>query len=373
MALMALDHSREFLTNVSYDPLDVTQTNVFLYATRWVTHLCAPTFVFLAGVGAYLAGRRGRTPAQLSQFLVTRGLWLAFLDFTFIWWFGWDFSLATNVFAPQVIWAIGISMILLAGLIWLPRHAVFAAAIGMILGHNLLDGVKPEAFGRLSPVWQIIHAGGEFNIGDVKIVVYYPLLPWPGVMALGFCIGPWLMDSEKERRRRLIGTGLAALMAFVLLRGLNLYGDPKAWTRQPSALHSVMAALNCEKYPPSLDYLLMTLGAAFLLLASLDRIRASWTNWLVTFGRVPLFFYLLHLPLIHGIALAIHALAGRPTSWLFSVWSNTSHWPGTAPGRGFGLPVIYAAWLLAIALLYPVCRWFAGVKARRRDWWLGYL
>jgi uncharacterized membrane protein len=372
MVLMALDHAREFLTKVSFDPLDLTQTTVTSYFTRWVTHFCAPVFVFLAGLGAFIALDRGRTKPQLSRFLVTRGLWLVLLELTVINWFGWDFSLTTTLQMPQVIWAIGWSMVALAGLIWLPRGVLAVLALAMIAGHNLLDGVPPESFGPAAPLWRVLHAGGEFEVGSVHVVVFYPLIPWPGMMAAGFLAGHLWRMPMADRSRRLVMLGVGCLFLFAVLRGGNLYGNPKPWTEQANLFRSMLAVFNCEKYPPSLAYLLMTLGPALLVLVLMERVPRFAPGFLVTFGRVPMFFYLVHLPLIHGLAIVLHAAAGREFAWLFATWSDPTHWPGTVPGRGFGLPVIYATWLAAVTILFPACRWFAVLKARKRGGWLQY-
>lgn len=372
MILMALDHCREFLTAVAFDPLDLSKTTTAHFLTRWITHFCAPVFVFLAGVGTSIAMDRGKPKASLSRFLVSRGLWLVFLELTFINWFGWDFSFTTSVVMPQVIWVIGWSMVVLAGLIWLPRAALVLLAVLLIAGHNLADSIKPESFGAFGPLWRLLHAGGEFHIGSLLVVVFYPLIPWPGVMAAGFLAGSLWRISPEKRTRQLIGWGAVAMILFALLRGSNLYGNSKPWVTGKSALQTALLVLNCEKYPPSLTYLLMTLGPSLVLLACMERLPQLVPRFLVTFGRVPMFFYLVHLPLIHLLAIVLHAMAGREYMWLFATWSDTTHWPGTAPGRGFGLPVIYATWLAAVLILYPVCRWFGELKRRKPGGWLSY-
>lgn len=372
MILMALDHCREFLTAVSFDPLDLSKTTVALFLTRWMTHFCAPVFVFLAGVGASMALDRGKPKSTLSRFLVSRGLWLVFLELTVINWFGWDFSLTTSVVMPQVIWAIGWSMVVLAGLIWLPRAALALVTLLLIAGHNLADSVAPENLGAFGPLWRLLHAGGELHVGRLLVVVFYPLIPWPGVMAAGFLAGSlWKLAVEK-RTRYLIGWGVGGMILFAVLRGSNLYGNPKPWTVGESVLQTALSVLNCEKYPPSLDYLLMTLGPSLVLLACMERLPQLVPRFLVTYGRVPMFFYLVHLPLIHLLAIVLHVMAGREFMWLFATWSDTSHWPGAAPGRGFGLPAIYLAWFVVIIALHPLCRWFGELKRRKPGGWLSY-
>jgi uncharacterized membrane protein len=335
MVLMALDHVRDFFSAAQFDPLDLAQTSAPLFLTRWITHFCAPTFVLLAGVSAYLTGQRCTRP-QLSWFLFTRGLWLVVLEFTlmsFVWTFNFRYDDGLYL---QVIWAIGVSMIVLAAFIHLPMPAIAVLSIAMICGHNALDGVEPQSFGACGPLWSVLHVPGPIPHAYVS----YPLIPWIGVMSLGYCIGA-------QRGVRVLYLGAASLTTFVLLRMLNAYGNPSDWTLQSSTLRTVLSFVDVQKYPPSLQYLLLTLGVALLLLFAFESARGRISAVLETFGRVPLFFYVTHIALAHLAAVLI--------------------------GKTFGLPVVYLAWLLVVATLYPVCRWFAAVKRRRSDWWLSYL
>ena len=364
MVIMVLDHVRAYFSGAHFDPTDLTRTTPALFATRWITHYCAPVFVFLAGASVWIAGTR-RTRGELARFLLSRGIWLVFLELTVIS-FAWYLSTAWTLGAfAQVIWAIGWSMVVLAGLIYLPRGAVAAIALAMVLGHNMLDGVTPERFGALAPLWRVLHVSGP--LGIAPILGLYPLVPWIGVMALGFLAGPVVFSSSPKDARRLLWAGAVLVAGFVVLRWVNVYGDP-----HPRVLHGetdlvVMSFLNLTKYPPSLLYLLMTLGPALLALAWLRRARGSVAEVLVTFGRVPFLFYVAHLFLVHALAVGAGVLQGFPASAMRTVFKQLP------ADYGFGLPVVYLVWLGVVAALYPVCRRYAALKARSRAWWLSYL
>jgi len=364
MVIMVLDHVRAYFSAAHFDPTDLTRTTPALFATRWITHYCAPTFVFLAGASAWIAGTR-RTRGELARFLLSRGAWLVFLELTVIS-FAWYLSTTWTLGAfAQVIWAIGWSMIAMAGLIYLPRGAVAAIALAMVLGHNLLDGITPERFGALAPLWRVLHVSGP--LGIVPILGLYPLVPWVGVMALGFLAGPVVFSSGRKNERRLLGAGAVLVGGFFVLRWINVYGDP-----HPRVLHGetdlvVMSFFNLTKYPPSLLYLLMTLGPALLALAWLRRARGPLAEALITFGRVPFLFYVAHLFLVHALAVGAGVLQGFPPSAIRTVFKQLP------AGYGYGLPVVYLMWLAVVAALYPVCRRYAELRARSRAWWLSYL
>ena len=372
MVLMALDHTRDFFHNGALqklDPLDLTSPDLALFFTRWITHYCAPVFIFLAGTGAFLSGTRGKSKRELSWFLLTRGLWLVLLEVTWVRCAGWTFAINLHEYFGLVIWAIGWSMVALAALVHLPLWAVTTFGIVTITTHNALDSLKPGDFGSFSWLWQILHTGKIFDISrGVSFDAGYPLIPWIGVMAVGYGFGTILLREPEARKRWLLRVGLNMTVVFFLLRFTNLYGDAKPWTSQSTGFLTVLSMLDCTKYPPSLLYLLMTLGPAAMLLALLDRGTPVLLRPILVFGRVPLFYYLLHLPLIHALALAISFIRFDRADWFY----------GTAPAKpppdaGFDLWVVYLAWIIVVILLYPACRWFADLKRRRRDKWLGYL
>jgi uncharacterized membrane protein len=368
MVVMALDHARDFFSDsvFKFDPTDLSQTTPALFITRWVTHFCAPVFVFLAGTSAYLWQTRGRTKAALTRFLLTRGIFLLLLDptiirFTWFWDTNWRFSFA------MVLWVTGWSMIILAALIRLPRWVVAALAIATIAGHNLLDGIMPSKETPWGIVWRYLHARDFVEpLQGFHVLVMYPIVPWFAVLAAGYALGPIVTLDARRRRLWLLALGLSMIAAFIALRGLNLYGDPRPWTPQKNALFTFFSFLNCEKYPPSLSFLLMTLGPALTALAIFDRSPGPIGRWFAVFGRVPLFFYLLHAPLLRllaGVAMFPRYGWGVVTLDLMNPPSDF----------GFSLPIVYAAWIGVVLTLYFPCRWYAGVKQRRRDWWLSYL
>ena len=285
IVLMALDHTRDFFGASGPNPRDLTDPTVFL--TRWVTHFCAPTFILLAGVSAYLYGSHKRSVGQLSWFLFTRGLWLVFIEFTLVR-FGWTLTFDLKLFFAGVIWVIGASMIVLAGLVYLPERAVAAIGLTMIAGHDLLDGVRAEHFGNLGWLWNFLHQPALLHIGaQSQFLVAYTLVPWAGVMAMGYALGPVFKLDPSDRRHLLLRGGTAPIAGFVLLRATNLYGDPAPWSVQGTSFGTLLSFINCEKYPPSLLYLMMTLGPALVLLALFEHVHGRIADWLTTFGRVP--------------------------------------------------------------------------------------
>ena len=362
MVLMALDHVRDFFTQVRFDPLDLAQTSAPLFLTRWVTHFCAPTFVLLAGVSAYLMSQRC-SRAELSRFLFTRGLWLVVLEVTLmslVWTFNVRYDHGLFL---QVIWAIGVSMMVLALLVHLPMRAITLFSLIVICGHNLLDSIEPQDLGAWAPLWSVLHVFGPIP----HAFVAYPLIPWIAVMSLGFCIGS-LFELEREQRvHRFMWLGTASLVAFVVLRAPNVYGDPSDWTLQSTTLNTLLSFVSVQKYPPSLHYLLITLGVGLLLLAAFESARGKVSEVLRTFGRVPLFFYVLHVALAHLAAGIVGYATGFGSALL------TADFMQVPQQWGFSLPVVYLVWMLVVATLYPACRWFAAVKRRRSDWWLSYL
>jgi uncharacterized membrane protein len=378
MVLMLLDHTREYVhrDGLLFDASDLSRTNVVLFLTRWVTHFCAPAFVFLAGTGVALQLGRGRSKREISRFLLTRGAWLIFLEFTVIR-FGVTFDLDYGAFPGmlQVIWAIGVSMMVLAALIHLRTRWIAAIGIAIVALHNLTDPLNVAAApgtmpGGADALWMVLHQPGFVQVLGVRLLVLYPVLPWIGVLLCGYCLGHVYAWPAERRRRLLVRLGAGMVAAFVLLRLSNLYGNPFRWSVQKNAVFTVLSFINTNKYPPSLLFILMTLGPALLVLAWVEGTRRGPVGRaLVTFGRVPLFFYLLQWPVAHGLALLLSLAAGKPTSHFFGMPGFTP----PEPGAGFSLGVAYLCWATGVAVLYLLCRWFAGVKRRRDDWWLSYL
>lgn len=372
MILMALDHVRDYF-GVPGNPTDPARASAALFFTRWITHLCAPVFFLLTGTGAYLAGAR-RSTAALSRFLVTRGLWLIALELTLFRCFAYQFNVDYRVTMLVILWALGWSMIALGALVRLPVPFVATIGVGLIALHNLADPIRAASLGRWAPLWRVLHEQG-LALATPRVVVFvaYPLVPWVGVTAAGYALGPVFRWSAERRRRWLFGSGLASIAAFAVLRAVNVYGDPVRWRAFPSASRTALSVLNATKYPPSLVFLLMTLGPALLLLSWLDRGTPRALTPALVFGRVPLFYFLLHLPLIHALAVAVCYARYGAAHWMFES-PSLANYPFTAPpGWGVSLPVVYALWAAVVIALYAPCRWFAAVKARRHDAWLSYL
>jgi uncharacterized membrane protein len=376
MVVMALDHTRDFFTNVPFEPETLAHTWTALFFTRWITHFCAPMFFLLAGTGAYLYGRR-HSPTQLTRFLWTRGVWLVALEFTVVG-TAWTFQIPFGFFG--VIWALGASMILMAAVVRMPLKWIAALSLAMIFLHDLLDRIAPAEFGSFAWLWTLLHRrGGVVLPFGWHEFVLFPLIPLVGVMAAGFVFGQLYAMDRERRRKLLVILGTAMIVLFALLRLTNLYGNPPAglggvsqgdFHIQPTMSKTVILFLDVEKYPPSLQFLLMTVGPSLLVLAWLDQGHPPrGTGPLLTFGRVPMFFYILHLYVIHLLAVAVAVARGGPVAWLFhgAIF-------GDAPAEyGYNLPFVYLMWMTAVAILYLPCGWFAQLKLRRKDWWLSYL
>jgi uncharacterized membrane protein len=368
MIVMALDHVRDYWSPTPYNPLDLAQTSPELFLTRWITHFCAPVFVFLSGTSAWLHGHnRGASRAELSRFLLTRGLWLVLIEITVVS-LAWQF--VYQVVFLQVIWAIGWSMIVLGVLVYLPLPVIGAFGLALICGHNLFDGISPERFGDLDWLWMVVHVSSFVTLDGWPsgVAIAYPLVPWIGVMAAGYAFGPVLVRPSAQRDRLLVAIGLAATAAFVALRALDIYGDPSHWAAQErGAFYTALSFVNTTKYPPSLLYLLMTLGPAIAAMPLLERWRGRAADVVHTFGRVPFFFYVIHLPLIHASARLWYWLGLDAPAFNFF---NPASWPAAyAPN----LARAYVAWAALVFVLYWPCRWFMRLRRRRRDWWLSYL
>ncbi|WP_417316877.1 DUF1624 domain-containing protein [Emcibacter sp.] len=370
MIIMALDHARDFYSPTLFAPENPEVTTGVYFFTRWITHYCAPVFIFLSGVSAWLyADARNAGKKDLAVFLLSRGVWLVLLEIfliTFLWQF------AYLGFTLQVIWVIGISMIILAALVFLPRPVIAVISLATIAGHNLLDSVAPADFGSLSWLWAVLHVPsfhptqGAGAIGAFFIV--YPVIPWFAVMALGYAMGPWFKADTLIRNKRLVTYGVIALVLFLVLRGLNIYGNPSPWTEQArGGFYSFLSFLNVDKYPPSLLYLLMTLGPALILVPWLEKCSGKVGAILATYGRTPFLFYVLHILVLHLGSVAWYKLAWDKTGVLFFMPST---WP-----EGFQ-PVLwkaYLAWAIACILLYWPCKWFSNYRKTHKQWWLSYL
>lgn len=385
MVIMVLDHVRDFAfsgTLHGNSPTDLTHASAAVFLTRWITHFCAPAFVFLAGTSACLQRLRGVSRSALARFLLIRGLWLIVLELTVVR-FGKDFSFSQV--GLGVLWALGCSMIVLAGLLYLPHWAIAMFGLTLVLGHNLFD-----RFGRVSAthgrgqasavaatsggaIWSLLHVQGAivpFGPSGPRIGVGYPLVPWIGIIALGYLFGAVYAWDATRRRTLLVRLGMVITVAFVVFRGINLYGDASPWSPQASTVMTVLSFLNVTKYPPSMLFLLMTLGPVIMALAWLERpFRSRVAGDLVTFGRVPLFYYVAQWYVAHLLTLGLSFAMSRPTAYLLGGSA------ATAPaGAGFGLGTTFMIYLTSIVVLYPLCVWYGGVKHRRRDlWWLSYL
>ena len=378
MIIMALDHTREFFhaDAMLFPAEDLSRTTPLLFLTRWVTHICAPVFLLTAGMGAGLRLARGSSKAELSRYLVTRGLWLIAVELVVM-------RLAMNFTGDLrypvlliILWALGWSMVVLAGLIHLPAMVVGYLGLAIIVGHNAFDAVSASTFGPFAWLWHVLHQPGVITIGPVTAVAGYPVLPWTGVMAVGFWAAGIYRWTPERRTRVLRVVGLMTVIGFCALRAWNGYGDPTPWSSQGTPAMTVVAFLATTKYPPSLTFLLMALGPAALLLAWLEHAALGSRHPFIVFGRVPFAYYVVHFWLLHlGAALAAFLRYGA-TTWTF-VWHPLPSMGGAREmfpaDLGYPLWGVYAVWVALVAGLYPACRWLADVKARRRDWWLSYL
>lgn len=386
MVIMALDHTREFFSYVRTPPEFLPLTNLSYFFARWITHFCAPTFFLLAGTGAYLYAARGRKTGEVASFLVKRGLWLVLLEFTLV---DFGFSFKPGLVFAGVFYAIGLCLVLLAAVVWLPEKWIAAIGLGIIFLHNLTDRIRPESLGAFKVPWQLLHVPGVIPIRtpDIFFPNLYVILPWFGVMAAGYALGALLMKKPEQRRRIIFAIGATATVLFFVLRFTNAYGQPPVegalipfaagpYVHQATVAKSIIAFFNVSKYPPSLQFVLMTLGPALMLLAWFDGMDLSaGRNWLwrkvVVYGRVPMFYYILHLWLIHCMAILVAVAHGQSYGWLFHGAGLTG--PGPNDVYGYGLPFVYLMWAIVVILLYPVCAWFAEYKLTHKQWWLRYL
>lgn len=377
MILMALDHVRDY-TNYGYlyiDPTNLDTTTPGLFFTRWITHFCAPVFVFLAGTSAFLYGSQKQSKKVLSKFLFTRGLWLIFIELTVVN-LAWTFDIGLGLHIFQVIWAIGICMVFLSALIFLHKKLLLAIGFFILVGHNLLDGITAQGNDLGSILWYLTHQQGAafYNNGETMLFIAYPFLPWLGIMILGYCFGT-LYHKEfnvRIRKKWLLYLGLGSIVVFIGLRYSNLYGNLTPWNEEENFTYTLMSFINATKYPPSLLYALMTLGPALILLYLIDSVKNVWTNILVVIGRVPFFYYIIHLYLIHFIGIIGLLILGE--NWKEMIFTPARFTSGYLATKGYDLWVTYVVWLIVVVLLYPICKKYMTYKLNNKDkWWLSYL
>lgn len=374
MVIMAIDHVRDYFHYDAffYDPTDLSKTNTALFFTRFITHYCAPVFVFLSGISAYLYGTK-KNKKQLSLFLLTRGIWLLLAELFIVSLFR-TFNTSFTYINFQVIGAIGICMMLLSAIIYMPKPLIFFTGAAIVLFHNTLDAVHVPGNDLPAFLWSLLHEAKHFSFEQYDVYVRYPVLPWLGVMILGYCAGTLYAPgvNTAKRKRILFSTGIGAVVLFIMLRSVNLYGDAATWSVQKDNLFSLLSFLNVTKYPPSLLYVLITLGPALIFLSLAERPLNRLTEKLVIFGRVPMFYYLAHILLIHVLAIIAALVTGYPAMVILTgpVDATTQ-----LKGYGFDLPVVYLIWLGLILFLFPFCKWFDTYKRKHqaKQWWLSYL
>jgi uncharacterized membrane protein len=381
MVIMALDHVRDFFFkatfkgagSVALNPTNMATTTPGLFFTRWITHFCAPVFLFLAGTSIYLMSQK-KTKRELSVFLIKRGCWMVFVEACIIS-LGWTFNPAYNVIILQVIWAIGVSMIILGLLVYLPPRVLFIIGLIIVLGHNCLEYYPfIEMKGSFWADLVYFTSFSTYHINQNHLVlIVYSFLPWTGVMLLGFYFGKLYAADVKDTRRRkillMLGSGITLL--FLLLRIVNIYGDPQPWGVQPrGTVYSFLSFFNTNKYPPSLEYLCMTLGPAIVLLALLEKIKNRFTAIMNIYGRVPMFYYILHMYLIHLIGVIVFYAYGFTAKDIITPDSPFFFRP---PGLGFSLAGVYLIWIIVALVLYPICKWYNQYKSTHKKWWLSYL
>jgi len=375
MIIMALDHVRDYLYSGSffYDPLDLTKTSGIVFFTRWITHFCAPIFMLLAGTSAYLIGQK-KTKKELSVFLIKRGLWLIFLEMIVVN-FGWNFNITFPMFFFITIWALGVSMIVLAAFIHLPKKWILVICIVIVAGHNLLDHIHVAGSSLPAFGWSMLHDQHFFMWHNETLLIGYPIIPLMAIMPLGYCLGAWYAaDYEPAKRQKnLLLLGALAIALFIVLRYINVYGDPVKWSVQKNAFFTFLSFINVNKYPPSLFYLLITLGSACLFLSFTEKLKGAVVNIVSVYGRVPMFYYLIHIYVIHLIAVVTSAFLPSQDwkIWFLTkpIWFTTN-----LKGYGFSLPVAYLIWIGIVVAMYPLCKRYDAYKqANKGKWWLSYL
>ncbi|WP_298536504.1 DUF1624 domain-containing protein [uncultured Algibacter sp.] len=376
MVLMALDHVRDYFHYGSFftNPTDLETTTPFIFFTRFITHYCAPVFVFLAGTSAFLYGNK-KTKLELFKFLFTRGIWLVLLEIilnNFLWQFDWGYS---QIWL-QVIWAIGMSMLVLSFLVFLPKKALIIIGFLIVFAHNALDSIVMQGTDFTSVVWYILHQPHVVPIGDgfTNVGFYYPILPWIGIMILGYCLGAFYKSDFNmvQRQKWLLIFGFGGLILFFILRGINVYGDLVPWSSQNTTTKTILSFFKVTKYPPSLAYTIVTLGPALLFLFAIESVKNKVTDFLLVFGRVPLFYYFLHILIIHTLAIIGILIFGG--NWKDMILTPEVFENAKLINYGYSLFVVYLVWIGLIALLYIPCRKYMIYKATNKDkWWLSYL
>lgn len=372
MVTMALDHVRDFfhLGALQQDPLNLATTTLPLFLTRWITHFCAPVFVFLAGVSIYLAGLR-RSRRELRIFLITRGLWLVAIEIV-VMSFALSFNPAYNLVILDILWAIGTSMIVVGLLIDIPWKVLLAIGLIIVLGHNLLDTLKIQQQGVFPVIWHFIYGfPAIFPLSkNHTLIVAYTFLSWTGIMILGYVTGRLFAPGveAKKRVRILWIAGAVVILLFIVLRTVNIYGDPLPWSAQKKAGFTLLSFLNVNKYPPSLLFTCMTLGPALILLAVFEQAKSRLSSLLVIYGRVPFFYFIIHFFLVHLLLVIAFFFSGYGIK---DIASPPFYFH--PPQLGYPLGIVYLIWILVVVLMYPVCRWYAHYKRTHVQWWLSYL
>ena len=375
MIIMALDHVRDYFhySAFQFDPLDLTKTSAPIFFTRWITHFCAPIFMMLAGTSAFLTGQR-KSKKELSWFLFTRGLWLVFIEMVVVN-FGWNFDIHFHSIFFITIWALGISMIVLAALIHLPKQIILAVGILLVFGHNLLDNVHVLGQTAAAFGWSLLHEFHLFKWHGELVVVGYPVLPWIGIMTLGYCLGNFYVASydAAKRKKALLQIGFGAIALFILLRSGNFYGDAHHWENQKTVFFNLLSFIDTTKYPPSLLYALMTLGPALIFLALTENAKSGISKIISVYGRVPMFYYIIHIYFIHLLAMICSELF---TTYDWSKWLLKEPLWFTEGFKGYGYPlaIVYLVWIIVVVVLYPLCKRYDKYKqAHKEKWWLSYL
>jgi uncharacterized membrane protein len=375
MVIMALDHVRDYFheTAMVDDPLNLETTTPALYFTRWITHFCAPVFVFLAGTSAYMISQK-KSKADLSNFLIKRGFWLVLIEVTVVT-LGWTFNPLFNLIILQVIWAIGISMVLLGLLIHLPYRFLLMLGLIIVFGHNLIDYAEAARGGNTGLLLDLFHSA-NFSLHSLNathfVMVVYAFLPWLGVMILGYCLGRLYVPAfdPNKRKKILFYLGAGMLLLFIIVRTLNEYGDPSPWSYQRNFFYTFLSFIKVTKYPPSMLFVCITIGIALIALAFLEDVQNKFTKWMTVYGRVPFFYYVLHLYLMHAFCVIAFFLSGYGADNIVSPQTPFLFRP---PRFGYSLPIVYVIWFIVVLLLYPICRWYNRYKSTHHNWWLSYL